>query len=69
MCSVAVPVIDVTLVLGIFLVVVVAVLVVMLPGPVFCRLGKRVIAYSIEDLDAWLMAQRRRSTSDFGGGQ
>lgn len=34
-------------------------------GPVFSKLGRRVV-YRIEDLDAWLAANRRRSTSDAG---
>jgi predicted DNA-binding transcriptional regulator AlpA len=36
-------------------------------GPVFLKLGRRV-AYDIADLDAWLAARRRRSTSDHGHG-
>ena len=32
-------------------------------GPVFLKLGRRV-AYDLADLDAWLKAKRRRSTSD-----
>lgn len=35
-------------------------------GPVFLKLGRRV-AYRIEDLDAWLAARLRRSTSDVDG--
>lgn len=31
-------------------------------GPAFIKLGRRV-AYSTEDLDAWIAANRRRSTS------
>jgi hypothetical protein len=34
-------------------------------GPVFLKLGRRV-AYDLGDLDAWLNAKRRRSTSDSG---
>jgi predicted DNA-binding transcriptional regulator AlpA len=34
-------------------------------GPVFLKLGRRV-AYDVTDLDAWLNAKRRRSTSDTG---
>ena len=33
-------------------------------GPCFIKLGKRRIAYDIADLDGWLEAQKRRSTSD-----
>ena len=36
-------------------------------GPVYVKLGRRV-AYRVEDLDAWLAARRRRSTSDTTGG-
>jgi predicted DNA-binding transcriptional regulator AlpA len=36
-------------------------------GPVFLKLGRRV-AYDVADLDAWLAARRRRSTSDHGHG-
>jgi predicted DNA-binding transcriptional regulator AlpA len=32
-------------------------------GPVYSKLGRRVV-YRVEDLDAWLAANRRRSTSD-----
>jgi hypothetical protein len=34
-------------------------------GPAFSKLGRRVV-YSREDLDAWLAARRRQSTSDPG---
>lgn len=34
-------------------------------GPVYTKLGRRVV-YRVEDLDAWLAANRRRSTSDPG---
>jgi predicted DNA-binding transcriptional regulator AlpA len=34
-------------------------------GPVYSKLGRRVV-YRVEDLDAWLAANRRRSTSDQG---
>jgi predicted DNA-binding transcriptional regulator AlpA len=37
-------------------------------GPVFLKLGRRV-AYDVGDLDAWLAARRRRSTSDHGHGE
>ena len=36
-------------------------------GPVFLKLGRRV-AYDLADLDTWLSARRRRSTSDPGPG-
>ena len=36
-------------------------------GPVYSKIGRRVV-YRIDDLDAWLAANRRRSTSDNGGG-
>ena len=32
-------------------------------GPVFIKNGRRVV-YQVSDLDAWLSANRRRSTSD-----
>ncbi|MBB3931205.1 excisionase family DNA binding protein [Kaistia hirudinis] len=32
-------------------------------GPVFCALGRRVV-YKRSDLDAWVDANRRRSTSE-----
>jgi excisionase family DNA binding protein len=35
-------------------------------GPTFVRLGARAIRYRREDLDAWLAAGARRSTSDLG---
>lgn len=35
-------------------------------GPVYSKIGRRVV-YRIEDLDAWLANNRRRSTSDTGG--
>jgi excisionase family DNA binding protein len=34
-------------------------------GPTFCRIG-RAIRYRRTDLDGWLLATRRRSTSDPG---
>lgn len=34
-------------------------------GPVYCKIGRRVV-YRVEDLDAWLAENRRRSTSDAG---
>jgi excisionase family DNA binding protein len=33
-------------------------------GPTFVRLGTRAVRYRREDLDAWLAAGARRSTSD-----
>lgn len=32
-------------------------------GPVYSKLGRRVV-YRVEDLDAWLASNRRRSTSE-----
>ena len=32
-------------------------------GPVYCKIGRRVV-YRVEDLDAWLAENRRRSTSE-----
>ena len=34
-------------------------------GPVYSKIGRRVV-YRIDDLDSWLAANRRRSTSDTG---
>lgn len=34
-------------------------------GPVYSKIGRRVV-YRVEDLDAWLATNRRRSTSDAG---
>ena len=36
-------------------------------GPVYIRLGGRRIVYHLADLNAWLNANRRRSTSEQGG--
>jgi predicted DNA-binding transcriptional regulator AlpA len=36
-------------------------------GPVFVKLGRRVV-YAREDLDKWISDCRRRSTSDTGSG-
>ena len=34
-------------------------------GPLFLRLGGRSVGYAVEDLDAWIAAQKRRhSTSE-----
>jgi predicted DNA-binding transcriptional regulator AlpA len=35
-------------------------------GPAFIKMGSRVV-YDVADLDAWLAARRRLSTSDSGG--
>ena len=37
-------------------------------GPAYVKLGRRVV-YSPDDLDAWLVANRRISTSDRGAGK
>jgi molybdenum cofactor biosynthesis enzyme MoaA len=34
-------------------------------GPLYSKIGRRVV-YAVADLDAWLIANRRRSTSDRG---
>lgn len=36
-------------------------------GPVYSKIGRRVV-YRVEDLDAWLTANKRRSTSQQEGG-
>lgn len=33
-------------------------------GPVYSKAGPRIVIYDKLDLDAWLSAQRRRSTSE-----
>jgi predicted DNA-binding transcriptional regulator AlpA len=33
-------------------------------GPAFVKIGSRAVGYLIEDLDAWLVSRRRRSTSE-----
>ena len=33
-------------------------------GPVYSKAGARVVVYDLADLDAWLAARRRRSTSE-----
>jgi predicted DNA-binding transcriptional regulator AlpA len=32
-------------------------------GPVYFKSGPKIVLYSVEDLDAWLNARRRTSTS------
>jgi hypothetical protein len=34
-------------------------------GPLYSKIGRRVV-YAVADLDAWLLANQRRSTSDRG---
>lgn len=36
-------------------------------GPVYSKIGRRVV-YRVEELDAWLVANQRRSTSQQEGG-
>jgi len=33
-------------------------------GPVYQKAGPKIVIYRVEDLDAWLNSQRRRSTSE-----
>ncbi len=33
-------------------------------GPVYIKSGPKIVLYAVEDLDAWLNARRRTSTSD-----
>ena len=33
-------------------------------GPPYAKAGPRIVVYDIADLDAWLAARRRRSTSE-----
>jgi predicted DNA-binding transcriptional regulator AlpA len=35
-------------------------------GPVYEKAGPKIVVYRVEDLDAWLTARRRTSTSDPG---
>jgi predicted DNA-binding transcriptional regulator AlpA len=35
-------------------------------GPLYSKLGRRVV-YCIDDLDAWIAANKRRSTTDRSG--
>jgi predicted DNA-binding transcriptional regulator AlpA len=35
-------------------------------GPVYQKAGPKIVVYRLEDLDAWLHARRRKSTSDDG---
>ena len=35
-------------------------------GPTYHKAGLKIVVYRVEDLDAWLNAGRRRSTSDNG---
>jgi predicted DNA-binding transcriptional regulator AlpA len=35
-------------------------------GPRFVRIGTRAVGYAVDDLDAFIEAGRRRSTSDVG---
>ncbi len=37
-------------------------------GPVFCKLGRRVV-YRVDDLNSWLESNIRRSTSDPGAAE
>ncbi len=36
-------------------------------GPIFYKAGPRVVVYDLADLESWLAARRRLSTSDDGG--
>jgi hypothetical protein len=35
-------------------------------GPIYEKAGPKIVVYKIENLDAWLSARRRTSTSDPG---
>jgi predicted DNA-binding transcriptional regulator AlpA len=35
-------------------------------GPAYQKAGPKIVVYRVEDLDAWLSARRRISTSDTG---
>ncbi len=36
-------------------------------GPIFYKAGSRVVVYDLADLESWLTARKRSSTSDTGG--
>lgn len=36
-------------------------------GPAYSTIGRRIVLYAVSDLDAWVAARRRTSTSDPGG--
>ncbi len=37
-------------------------------GPIYSKAGPRIVVYDVRDLDNWLAARRRTSTSDKGRG-
>lgn len=38
-------------------------------GPLYSKVGPRVVLYNRDDLDEWLLSRRRRSTSETEFGQ
>ncbi len=36
-------------------------------GPIYSKAGPRVVVYDLRDLESWLTARKRTSTSDTGG--
>ena len=36
-------------------------------GPIYAKAGPRVVVYDLRDLESWLAARKRTSTSDDGG--
>ena len=36
-------------------------------GPIYSKAGPRVVVYDLADLESWLTARKRSSTSDTGG--
>ncbi len=36
-------------------------------GPIYSKAGPRVVVYDLADLEAWLTARKRSSTTDTGG--
>ncbi len=36
-------------------------------GPRYSKLSRKLVVYDIDELDAWVRARQRRSTSDDGG--
>ncbi len=36
-------------------------------GPIYSKAGPRIVVYDLADLESWLTARKRSSTSDTGG--
>ena len=35
-------------------------------GPIYAKLGRKIVVYEIDDLDQWVAGQKRSSTSEAG---